>query len=83
MNSDSYGASFIPILTYNACIKYDKERRNLIEEKTVLRIQKRFNAILKNGFNPVLGSIPRLPLLLLKAKFDNKMIFRLHNLRRV
>ena len=27
-----------------------------------LSIQKTFNAVFENGFNPVLGSIPRLPI---------------------
>ena len=43
------------------CIKLDKENVIQEEEKTVLCIQKTFNAVFKTGFNPVLGSIPRLP----------------------
>ena len=39
------------------CIKLDKGKK-----KSVLCIQKTFNAVFKNGFNPVLGSIPRLPI---------------------
>jgi hypothetical protein len=42
------------------CIKLDKEKR-IKEKKSVVCIQKIFNAVFKNGFNPVLGSIPRLP----------------------
>ena len=42
------------------CIKLDKENR-IQEKKSVLGIQKTFNAVFKNGFNPVFGSIPRLP----------------------
>ena len=47
---------FIPILIHTLqSIKIDKER------KKVLCIQKAFNAVFKNGFNSVLGLIPRLP----------------------
>ena len=42
------------------CIKLYKEKR-IQEKKSVLCLQKTFNAVLKNGFNPVLGSILRLP----------------------
>jgi hypothetical protein len=44
------------------CIKLDKEKK-ILEKKTGLCIQKTFNAVFKSGFNPVLGSIPRLPYL--------------------
>ena len=60
LDSWSPGAGFIPIIT-TQCIKLNKEKRILEEKKTVLCIQKTFNAVFKNGFNPVLGSIPRLP----------------------
>ena len=43
------------------CIKLYKENR-IKEKKSVSCIQKTFNAVFKNGFNPVLGSIPRLPI---------------------
>ena len=39
------------------CIKLDKERKNL-RKKSVLCMQRTFNAIFKYGFNSVLGSIP-------------------------
>ena len=42
------------------CIKLDKEKK-FKKKKSVLCIQKTFNAVFKNGFSPVLGSIPRLP----------------------
>ena len=41
------------------CIRLDKERKKY--EKKFFCIQKTFNAIFYNGFNPVLGSIPSLP----------------------
>ena len=56
-DSWSQGAGFIPIITSNI-INY-KKKKNL-RKKTVLCIQKTFNAVFKNGFNLVLGSIPRL-----------------------
>jgi hypothetical protein len=39
-------------------IRYGKKNSR---KKTVLCIQKTFNAVFKNGLNPVFGSIPRLP----------------------
>ena len=42
------------------CIKLDKENR-IQEKKSFLCKQKTFNALFKNGFDPVLGSIPRIP----------------------
>ena len=33
-----------------------------LKKKSVLCIQKTFTAVFKNGLNPVLGSIPRLPI---------------------
>ena len=53
LDSWSQGAGFIPIITSNVS-KLDKERKN-VRRKIVLCIQKTFNAISKNGFNPVLG----------------------------
>ena len=44
------------------CIKFDEEWKNL-QKKSYLHIKKTFNAIFKNGFNPVLGWIPRQPFL--------------------
>ena len=53
--SSSPGPSFNPF--YNLqWIKLDKERKNLSLMHT-----KTFNTFIKNGFNPVLASIPRLP----------------------
>ena len=46
LDSWAPGAGFIPIIKK--------------EKKTVLCIQKTINAVFKNGFNLVLGSIPRL-----------------------
>ena len=40
------------------CIKSDKERENVRRKKPVQCIQKTFNTIFKNGFNPVFSSIP-------------------------
>ena len=54
LDSRSPGAGFIPIKLY-------REKRIQEKKKTVLCIQKTFNAVFKNGFNPFLGSIPRLP----------------------
>ena len=48
------GASFIPIITSSVSNQIKECKKNLC-------IQKTFNAIIENGFNPVLGSIPRLP----------------------
>ena len=42
-------------------IKIDKEKKNM-REKISLIHTKKSNAIFKNGFNPVLVSIPRLPI---------------------
>ena len=42
------------------CIKLDKEKR-IQEKKISFMHTKKFIAVFKNGFNPVLGSIPRLP----------------------
>ena len=54
----SSGAGFIPIINSNVLNYIKKER---MYQKKALYIQKTFYAIFKDGFNPVLGSIPRLP----------------------
>ena len=56
LDSWSPGDGFIPIITSNVSnqIKECKKKKSLCILKT-------FNAIIENGFNPVLGSIPRLP----------------------
>ena len=59
LDSLSPGAGFNRIITSNI-LNYTKKKR-IQEKKPVLYIQKTFNTIFKNGFNPVLGSIPRLP----------------------
>ena len=59
LDSWSPGVGFIPILTSNI-LNYIKKKR-IQGKKTVLYIQKTFNTVFKNGFNLVLGSIPRLP----------------------
>ena len=59
-DSWSPGAGFIPIITSNIFNQIKKKR--IQEKKTVLFIQKTFNAVFRNRFNPVLGSIPRLPI---------------------
>ena len=60
LDSWSPGAGFIPIINIK-CIKLDKGKKKLREKKKVFCIQKTFNTFFKNGFNPVLGSIPCLP----------------------
>ena len=51
------------IFYYNLeCIKLDKEKKILGGKKSVLCIQKSFNAVFQDWFNPVLGLIPRLPI---------------------
>ena len=40
------------------CIKIDNERKN--KNQFYAHLQKTSNAVFKNGFNPVLNSIPRL-----------------------
>ena len=52
------GADFIPII-YSNVLNYIKKER--MYKKKALYIQKTFYAIFKDGFNPVLGSIPRPP----------------------
>ena len=47
-------------LQYVLDFRFDKESKN-VRKKKVSSIQKTFNAIFKDGFNPVLGSIQRLP----------------------
>ena len=49
LDSCSPGAGFIPIITFKILNHIKK------------RIQETFNAVFKNEFNLVLGSIPRLP----------------------
>ena len=61
LDSWSPGAGFIPIITSNL-LNYIKKIEFKKEKKSVLCLQKTFNAVFKNGFNHVLGSIPRLPL---------------------
>ena len=60
LNLDSWspGAGFIPIITSNV-YKLDKGKNNS-RKKISFMHTKTFNAVFKNGFNPVLGSIPRL-----------------------
>ena len=53
LDSWSPGAGFIPIITSNT-LNYIKKKR-IQEKKTVLCIQKTFNAVIKNWFNLVLG----------------------------
>ena len=68
LDSWSPGAGSIPY--YNLkCIKLDEEKKNLRKKKSVSCIQKTFNAVFKNGFSQVLGSIPRLPFLILTWSF--------------
>ena len=55
------GAGFVPIITSNV-LNQIKEKR-IQEKKSVLCIQKTFNAVFKSWFNPVWGSIPRLLIL--------------------
>ena len=58
LDSWSPGAGFS---FYNLkCIKIDRERKN-VRKKISFMHTKTFNAAFKNGFNPMLGSIPRLP----------------------
>ena len=59
LNSWSPGAGFIPIITSNVLNQIKKKRIQI--NKSVLCIQKKFYSVFKNGFNPVLGSIPCLP----------------------
>ena len=49
------------------CIKIDKERN-----------AKEFNTIFKNGFNPVLGSIPRLPNY--HSKYKTTLVLKYRNI---
>jgi hypothetical protein len=58
LDSWSPEAGSIPIITYNVSNWIKKER---MQEKNSFINTKTFIEILKNGFNPVLGSIPRLP----------------------
>ena len=61
LESWSLGADFNPIIT-SQCIKLDKGRKNVRNKNNFINT-KRFNSFfLKNGFNPVLGSIQRPPL---------------------
>ena len=53
-------AGLIPIITSNI-LNYIK-KKGFKEKEPVLSIQKTFNAVFKNGFNLVLGSIPPLTL---------------------
>ena len=75
LDSGSPGAGFIPIITSNILNYIKKKEFN--KKKTVLCIQKTFNTVFKNGFNLVLGSIPRLPikgfkyLMVLKEQNEN------------
>ena len=52
LNSWSPGVAFIPIITTNNV--------RIKEEKISFMYTIKFNAFFLNGFNPVLGSIPRL-----------------------
>ena len=61
LDSWSPGAGFIPIITSNI-LDYIKEKKNSRKKKKQFYAYKKtFNAVSKNGFNLVLGSIPRLP----------------------
>ena len=63
LDSWSPGAGFYSCYNFQ-CIELDKERKKNYRKKSVICIQKTFNAVFKKGFNLVLGSIPRLPKIL-------------------
>ena len=70
LDSWSPGTGFIPIITSNVLNQIKKE---IMYE--VLCLLKTFDVIFKNWFNPVLGSIPRIPEIISNKKMSILLVF--------
>ena len=71
LDSWSPGAGLIPIITSNILNLIKKKE---FKKKNSFMHTKTFNAVFKNGFNPVLGSITRLPPIIYRTYIIYKLI---------